>query len=75
MATISGVAFLFHQLGGFTSVLLAGYLREITGDYIIAFSIAAVMLYPAALSAFTIRERKYSVRYLTAPTPAGAAAN
>ena len=75
MATISGVAFLFHQLGGFTSVLLAGYLREITGDYIVAFSIAAVMLYPAALSAFTIRERKYSVRYLTAPVPAGAAAN
>ena len=75
MATISGVAFLFHQLGGFTSVLLAGYLREITGDYIVAFSIAAVMLYPAAISAFTIRERKYSVRYLTAPTPAGAAAN
>ncbi len=75
MATISGVAFLFHQLGGFTSVLLAGYLREITGDYIVAFSIAAVMLYPAAISAFTIRERKYSVRYLTAAAPAGAAAN
>ena len=75
MATISGVAFLFHQLGGFTSVLLAGYLREITGDYILAFSIAAVMLYPAAISAFTIRERKYSVRYLTAAAPAGAAAD
>ncbi len=75
MATISGVAFLFHQLGGFTSVLLAGYLREITGDYIVAFSIAAVMLYPAAISAFTIRERKYSVRYLTTPAPAGAAAD
>lgn len=74
MATISGVAFLFHQLGGFTSVLLAGYLREITGDYIVAFSIAAVMLYPAAISAFTIRERKYSVRYQPAPTPAGATA-
>ena len=75
LATISGVAFLFHQLGGFTSVLMAGYLREITGDYVIAFSIAAVMLYPAAISAFTIRERKYSVRYLTAPAPAGAAAD
>ena len=73
MATISGVAFLFHQLGGFSSVLLAGYLREITGNYILAFSIAAVMLYPAALSAFTIRERRYSVRYQTAP--AGAAAD
>ena len=75
LATISGVAFLFHQLGGFTSVLMAGYLREITGDYVVAFTIAAVMLYPAAISAFSIRERKYSVRYLTAPTPAGAAAD
>ena len=67
LATISGVAFLFHQLGGFSSVLLAGYLREITGDYIVAFSIAAVMLFPAAISAFTIRERRYSVRYQAAP--------
>lgn len=75
LATISGVAFLFHQLGGFTSVLMAGYLREITGDYVVAFSIAAVMLYPAAISAFTIRERRYSVRYQAAPVPAGAGAN
>jgi MFS family permease len=73
LATISGVAFLFHQLGGFSSVLLAGYLREITGDYVIAFSIAAVMLYPAAISAFSIRERRYSVRYQTAPVAAGVA--
>ena len=67
LATISGVAFLFHQLGGFTSVLLAGYLRDITGNYILAFAIAAVLLYPAAVSAFTIRERRYSVRYQPAP--------
>ena len=65
LATISGVAFLFHQLGGFSSVLLAGYLREMTGNYILAFSIAAVLLFPAAISAFTIRERQYSVRYLS----------
>ena len=67
LATISGVAFLFHQLGGFSSVLLAGYLREMTGNYILAFTIAAVMLYPAAISAFTIRERRYSVRYQPVP--------
>ena len=73
LATISGVAFLFHQLGGFTSVLMAGYLREITGDYVVAFIIAAVMLYPAAISAFSIRERKYSVRYQPAPAAVGVA--
>ena len=73
LATISGVAFLFHQLGGFSSVLLAGYLREMTGNYILAFSIAAVLLYPAAVSAFTIRERRYSVRYQPAPAVGAAA--
>ena len=67
LATISGIAFFFHQLGGFSSVLLAGYLREITGNYTLSFAIAAAMLFPAALSAFTIRERKYSIRYQTAP--------
>ena len=70
LATISGVAFFFHQLGGFSSVLLAGYLREMTGNYILAFSIAAVLLFPAAISAFTIRERKYSVRYQVATAQA-----
>ncbi len=67
LATISGVAFFFHQLGGFSSILLVGYLREFTGDYILAFLIAGVMLFPAALSAFTIQERRYSIRYQAAP--------
>ena len=70
LATISGVAFLFHQLGGFSSVLLAGYLRDFTGNYILTFAIAAALLFPAAISAFTIRERRYSVRYQPAPTAA-----
>ena len=70
LATISGVAFLFHQLGGFSSVLLAGYLRDFTGNYILTFSIAAALLFPAAISAFTIRERQYSVRYQPAATAA-----
>lgn len=73
LATISGVAFLFHQLGGFSSVLLAGYLRNFTGDYILTFTIAAAMLFPAAISAFTIRERRYSVRYQSPPVVGAAA--
>ena len=70
LATISGVAFFFHQLGGFSSVLLAGYLRDMTGNYILTFAIAATLLFPAAVSAFTIRERRYSVRYQTQAAPA-----
>ena len=71
MATISGITFMFHQFGGFASVLLAGWLYDVTGSYTLPFAIAAALLFPAAISAFSIRERKYSVRYQS--PPAGAA--
>ncbi len=68
IGTITGVTFLFHAVGGFVSVLLAGYLFDLTGSYTLPFAIAGAMLFPAALSAFTIRERKYSMRYV-GPAP------
>ena len=73
LGTISGVTFLFHQVGGFSSVLLAGLLYDVTGSYTIPFLLAGSLLFPAALSAFTIKERKYSVRYLAQSAPAAAA--
>ncbi len=63
MGTISGISFMFHQIGGFASVTLAGWLYDVTGSYTLPFAIAGSLLAPAALSAFTIRERKYSARY------------
>ena len=72
LGTISGITFMFHQFGGFGSVLLAGLLFDITGSYVLPFSIVAALLFPAAISAFTINERKYSVRYQT-PVPTAAA--
>ena len=33
MATLYGIAFLSHQLGGFSSVWVAGWLRDATGSY------------------------------------------
>ena len=66
LATISGISFLCHQVGSFVSILLAGYLYDVTGSYTIPFAIAGALLFPAALSAFTIKERKYSTRYQTA---------
>ena len=72
MATISGITFMFHQFGGFFSVLLAGQLYDMTGSYTIPFAIAGSLLIPAAISAFTIRERKYSARYQQ-PTVAASA--
>ena len=72
LGTISGITFMFHQIGGFGSVLLAGLLFDITGSYALPFGIVAALLFPAALSAFMIKERKYSIRYQNpVPTPAG----
>ena len=72
LGTISGITFMFHQIGGFGSVLLAGLLFDITGSYTLPFAIVGALLFPAALSAFTIKERKYSTRYQPAvPAPAG----
>ena len=70
LATISGVSYLCHQIGGFTSILLAGYLYDLTGSYDLPFAIAGALLFPAAISAFSIKERKYSVRYQAAATAA-----
>ena len=63
LATISGISFLCHQVGSFTSILLAGYLYDVTGSYTLPFALAGSLLFPAAISAFTIKERKYSTRY------------
>jgi sugar phosphate permease len=71
LGTISGITFMFHQFGGFGSVLLAGLLFDITGSYTLPFALVGVLLLPAAISAFSIKERKYSVRYQTrVPTAA-----
>ncbi|MSQ05917.1 MAG: MFS transporter [Dehalococcoidia bacterium] len=73
LGTITGVSFLFHALGSFVSILLAGFLFDLTGSYTLPFALAGALLFPAALAAFTIRERKYSSRYQTKPAPVGAA--
>ena len=73
LGTISGVTFVFHQVGGFGSVLFAGLLYDMTGSYTVPFLLAGLLLIPAAISAFSIQERKYSARYLSQTTPAPAA--
>jgi len=65
LGTVSGVTLLFHQIGGFGSVLLAGLLYDLTGSYTLPFLLVGSLLFPAAFSAFNIKERKYSTRYLT----------
>lgn len=74
MGTISGITFMFHQIGGFCSVMLAGWLYDVTGSYTIPFSIIGSLLGLAAISAFSIREKKYSARYQIPSAPAAASA-
>ena len=72
LGTISGVSFMFHQFGGFTMVIIAGILRDITGSYTVPFLLAGSLLFPAAITAFSIQERRYSARYQTQAAVAAA---
>ncbi len=74
LATISGISFLCHQVGAFVSIILAGVLYDLTGSYLLPFTLAGLMLIPAAIASYTINEKKYSVRYQAAAPAAGAAA-
>ncbi len=73
LGTISGVTFVFHQIGGAATVLLAGFLHDLTGSYTLPFALSGTLLLPAAILAFTVQERKYSIRYQQ-PEATGAAA-
>ena len=73
IGTISGISFLFHAVGSFVSIWMAGVLFDMTGSYDLPFGIAGALLFPAALSAFFIRERRYSSRYAAQPAAVGAA--
>ena len=72
IGTISGISFMFHALGSFVFIWLAGFLFDLTGSYNLPFGIAGALLFPAALSAFSIRERRYSSRYAAQPAAVGA---
>ena len=73
MGTISGISFTFHSIGGALSIFLAARLFDITGSYTVPFALVGAMLFPAALSAFMIKERKYSARYQPSATAPAAA--
>ena len=66
---LSGVIFMLHQFGGGLSIQMAGELRDLTGSYDVPFLIAAVLLAIASVVSFSIREKKYSSRYLIASKP------
>ena len=51
-------------------MLLAGFLNDLTGSYTVPFLAAGSLLFVAAAFAFSINERKYSVRYQAQPASA-----
>ncbi len=68
LGTLSGISLLFHQIGSGASIWLGGVLYDLTGSYTISFILAIVALLGAAVVSLGIRERRYSVRYIT-PAP------
>lgn len=71
LGTLSGWSFLAHQIGGATSIQFAGLMHDLTGSYTTPFTIAGLLLMPAALSAFSIREKQYSMKYQSLPDSTG----
>ncbi len=63
MGTLNGMVTFAHQMGGALSIYMGGLLYDVFGAYNVPFAIAGFMLVGASLSAFAIRERRYSSRY------------
>ncbi len=70
---LGGIVFTAHQIGGAISIQLAGVIRDLTGSYDSALVIAAILLMCASLVSFSIREKKYSLRYQERATAGEAA--
>jgi MFS family permease len=68
LGTLSGLTFLIHQVGGAASIQFAGLMRDMAGSYTLPLTMAGIFLLPAALSAFSIRERQYSAQEQKRPT-------
>jgi MFS family permease len=72
LGTLSGVTFLVHQVGGAASIQFAGLMRDIAGSYTLPFTIAGLLLLPAALAAFSIREQTYAAKVQDRPASSNA---
>ena len=49
-------------------------MRDLTGSYTVPFTLAGLLLLPAALAAFSIREQQYSRQYQHLPASTSAVA-
>jgi MFS family permease len=74
LGTLNGLSFLVHQVGGAISIQFAGVMRDLAGSYTVPFTLAGLLLLPAALAAFSIREQQYSGKYQRLPAATSAVA-
>ena len=58
LGSLSGLTYSFRQIGGAIGVLMAGYLFDATGSYILPFAITGALLLPAAWAVFAINQRQ-----------------
>ena len=72
LGTLGGFTTFAHQIGGSLSVLVAGILYDVTGTYVVPFGLAGLTLLGATIASYSVKERKFSVRY-QAPKPASPA--
>ena len=70
IGTLNGLSTMSHQIGGSISVFMAGVLYDMTGAYEIPFAIAGLFLLGATLASYAVNERKFSIRYQSAPAAA-----
>lgn len=74
IGALNGISNFAHQIGGAGSVLVAGLLYDRFGAYEIPFGIAGATLLIATIASFSIKERKFSIRYQQPATAAVAVA-
>ena len=73
LGTLGGISNMAHNFGGALSVLAAGVLYDAFGAYEIPFALAGVTLVAASIASFSIKERRFSIRYQPkSPAPAAA---
>ena len=74
LGTLNGASTFAHQIGGALSIYMGGVLYDLTGAYDLPFGIAGAFLAGASLAAFSIREKRFSIRYQHTPEAAVAPA-
>jgi len=67
LGVLNGVTFLAHQVGGALSVLVAGIMYDRTGSYRMPFAMGGILMVWASVAAFSINEKKYSMKYQSLP--------